>query len=540
MNNDGVVDLFVSKGNVEAQPDFASKDPSNLLLGQADGTFVEEGLAAGIASFVKGRGAAVVDLNLDGMLDLVQVNRRVNVSLLRNVGSGTAAEPQPMGNWVAVRPEQPGPNRDAIGSWIQVRFGDHTVERELTIGGGHASGELGWVHVGLGDADSAEVRVRWPDGEVGPWQEVDRERVRHDPTRDGEPTAWTPVRERRRRDDRRPARPRSTSPSSACPRSCPRSRRDSTPTGSNASRARAARKGYDRLVVYADREHSANLAYLTGFDPRFEEAMLVVGADRRAGRPGGQRVLRHGRRGAAPDAPAPVPGLQPAEPAARPLAHAHRDPGRRGHRRREPGRRDRLEDVRRPRHDRGARLPRRRAPPHDAAGVGRERRPPADRRRRRPARASTRSSSSPRSRRGVPDLEGVRRLLHGLRPGMREARCRRAARVERHAALLPPDALERRPRDARPAQPERPADRARRPVHGRVRDLGGAELPRGVRRRGRGRAPGGDPRLRRPAGRPLLRGDRGVVRGPPDRPDRRSAARDRRSGASATRSSASS
>jgi hypothetical protein len=35
---------------------------------------------------------------------------------------------------------------------------------------------------------------------------------------------------------------------------------------------------YDRLVVYADREHSANLAFLTGFDPRFEEAILVVGA----------------------------------------------------------------------------------------------------------------------------------------------------------------------------------------------------------------------------------------------------------------------
>jgi hypothetical protein len=35
--------------------------------------------------------------------------------------------------------------------------------------------------------------------------------------------------------------------------------------------------GYDHLVVWADREHSANMAYLTGFDPRFEEAVLVVG-----------------------------------------------------------------------------------------------------------------------------------------------------------------------------------------------------------------------------------------------------------------------
>jgi hypothetical protein len=46
-----------------------------------------------------------------------------------------------------------------------------------------------------------------------------------------------------------------------------------------ALRARAEARGYDRLVVYADREHSANLAFLTGFDPRFEEALLVLGRD---------------------------------------------------------------------------------------------------------------------------------------------------------------------------------------------------------------------------------------------------------------------
>ncbi|MBV8673051.1 MAG: hypothetical protein JOZ33_06430, partial [Acidobacteriaceae bacterium] len=31
------------------------------------------------------------------------------------------------------------------------------------------------------------------------------------------------------------------------------------------------------IVVYGDREHFANLAYLTGFDPRFEEALLIIG-----------------------------------------------------------------------------------------------------------------------------------------------------------------------------------------------------------------------------------------------------------------------
>jgi hypothetical protein len=39
---------------------------------------------------------------------------------------------------------------------------------------------------------------------------------------------------------------------------------------------RARDEGYDVFVVYGDREHFPNLAYLTGYDPRFEEAYLVI------------------------------------------------------------------------------------------------------------------------------------------------------------------------------------------------------------------------------------------------------------------------
>lgn len=169
VNNDAWIDLFIAKGNVESMPENAVRDPSNLLLGQPDGTFVEGAQAAGIVSFASGRGAALADLNLDGMLDLVEVNRRVNVSVWRNVGSGTAAQPAPMGNWVALRLNQPGPNRDAIGSWIEVKAGDRTLLREVTVGGGHGGGQLGWVHFGLGGAAAAQVRVQWPNGESGPW-----------------------------------------------------------------------------------------------------------------------------------------------------------------------------------------------------------------------------------------------------------------------------------------------------------------------------------------------------------------------------------
>ena len=66
VNDDGFVDLFISKGNVGAQPDFAAKDPSNLLLGQPDGTFVEGAEDAGIVGFLRGRGAAVADSTSTG------------------------------------------------------------------------------------------------------------------------------------------------------------------------------------------------------------------------------------------------------------------------------------------------------------------------------------------------------------------------------------------------------------------------------------------------------------------------------------------
>ncbi len=45
-----------------------------------------------------------------------------------------------------------------------------------------------------------------------------------------------------------------------------------------AVRAAMALRGQAALVIYGDREHAANLHWLTGFDPRFEEAVLVVTA----------------------------------------------------------------------------------------------------------------------------------------------------------------------------------------------------------------------------------------------------------------------
>jgi len=60
-------------------------------------------------------------------------------------------------------------------------------------------------------------------------------------------------------------------------------------------------RGYTHLLVYADREHGANLAWLTGFDPRFEEAIAIV-------RPGVRPLILAGNEcyGTAGAAPLPM------------------------------------------------------------------------------------------------------------------------------------------------------------------------------------------------------------------------------------------
>lgn len=163
-DNDGELDVYVANGKVKhGQTQHDAKDPyaepNTLMRGLGQGDFEEVSPRGGTAPtlIATSRGLAVGDLDNDGSLDLVIVNRDGPAHVLRNVaGQGR--------RWIMLDVKD-GHGRAAVGATLQIKTARRAYWRYVAPHESYCSSSDPRIHCGLGDETEVEsVRVRWASG----------------------------------------------------------------------------------------------------------------------------------------------------------------------------------------------------------------------------------------------------------------------------------------------------------------------------------------------------------------------------------------
>ena len=153
-DNDGWKDAFIMQGHVFDNISFYDGslhylDPPLLAMNRK-GHF-EKG-DAGSDVPVAGRGAAFGDINNDGWIDVVTTSLGEHPRLFQNRGGDL--------HWLTITLRGKRSDRDGFGARVQV----NGQTRFATATGSYLSSNDKRLHFGLGDAETANIEIRWPSG----------------------------------------------------------------------------------------------------------------------------------------------------------------------------------------------------------------------------------------------------------------------------------------------------------------------------------------------------------------------------------------
>jgi hypothetical protein len=164
LDNDGLPDLFWVTGSVYPEvekkfPEFPHRTPRVIFRNLGQGKFEEliGGGGPGIEEAHASRGAAFGDFDNDGDLDILIMNQNEPPSLLRNDVSGNYL-------WLKVKLIGTKSNRSAIGATVIASYGGKKQAQAVMAQQSYLSVCDRRLHFGLGQAASADLEIRWPNG----------------------------------------------------------------------------------------------------------------------------------------------------------------------------------------------------------------------------------------------------------------------------------------------------------------------------------------------------------------------------------------
>jgi len=172
--NDGDQDLLVANGHIyDNSATFVAAEgfaqTNSLFENLGGGQFADVSGVAGeaLADRRVSRGLAIGDLDSDGRVDYAVANNDGPLQLALNQ---TPTEGGWIGLWLEGRgsdgSKAQGANRDAIGAVVEARVGGRTILGRVVGASSYLSVSDRRVHLGIGPADYADVRVYWPGGDT--------------------------------------------------------------------------------------------------------------------------------------------------------------------------------------------------------------------------------------------------------------------------------------------------------------------------------------------------------------------------------------
>jgi hypothetical protein len=140
-------------------PEVPYKTPCVLFRNLGGGKFEEllHQAGPGVAEAHSSRGVAFGDFDNDGDVDILIMNINEPPSLLRNDLSGN-------NHWLKVKLIGVKSNRSAIGATAIASYSGRKQARAVTAQASYLSVNDPRLHFGLGEAESADLEVRWPSG----------------------------------------------------------------------------------------------------------------------------------------------------------------------------------------------------------------------------------------------------------------------------------------------------------------------------------------------------------------------------------------